>query len=98
MATGRARQNFGGAVAPSGTPLAPTLLRGDKNEYRQQQLHDENCDLNDERAYIVMLTTTGTAATTKPTNKMMKKKGPDVEARYGRLAGRQLCNRVSFFK
>jgi len=27
--TGRARQNFGGAVAPSGTPLAPPLMVGD---------------------------------------------------------------------
>jgi len=50
------------------------------------------------RTYIPMPAPTGTAATTNPTNKMMKKKGPDFEARYGRVAGRQLYNRVSFFK
>jgi len=54
--------------------------------------------LSEEHTYIAMPTATGTAATTNPTNKMMKKKGPDFEARYGRVAGRQLCNRVSFFK
>jgi len=42
--TGGARQNFGGAVAPNGTPLAPPLLAVVLDDYkkcnRQNMAHE----------------------------------------------------------